>query len=346
MAPERTETETVEKMTLQKAAARLNAKLVRAWLLLGLVVVCLVVQPDTLSSTSLSAMLPFASILAIAAVGQGFTIQQRGIDFSVAGVISLTGVIVTRYPGGDSGRLVVAIGLALGAAAVVGLVNGLAITRLRITPIVATLAVNAILLGVIQTYAGGVPEGATHNLSAFAVNKTLGIPNTALLAAAAVLISAFVVGRTVIGRRFTAISASPAAGKASGLRVDRYLVIAYVVAALCYGTAGVVLAGYLQSPGTEVGNPYLLATIAAVVIGGTSLGGGRGQVLGTGLAALFLTQLNALIAALGWPASSQFLVQSGAIAIAAGGHRFVAAGWRRRRGRRSPPKVHSTMWSE
>ena len=285
--------------------------------LLALVVVSLVLQPTTLNSTSLLSMLPFASILAISSIGQGLTIQQRGIDFSIGGTLSLSAVIMTRYPNGHDSELLPAIALALAVAVVIGLANGLAITKLRITPLIATLAVNAIVVGAVLSYSQSVGQSAPARLSNFAVDKTFSIPNTVLVTIAFVAVFAITLGRTVTGRRFSAVSTGPPAARVAGLHVDRYTVATYVVASLCYATAGILVAGYVQTPSTDVGTSYLLASITAVVIGGTPLGGGKGNVVGTALAALFLSQLYALIAALGAAASWQLLIQAGAIAIAA-----------------------------
>ena len=167
--------------------------------------------------------------------------------------------------------------------------------------LIATLAVNALLLGGIAAYSHNTGSSATDNLSSFAIDKTLGIPNTVFVALTFIVAFWFILSRTTGGRRFTAVSTSAQAGRAAGLRVDRYTVTTYVLAAMCYATAGILLAGYVRTPALDTGNPYLLATITAVVIGGTPLGGGRGSVIETALAALFLTQLTAFTDALGAP---------------------------------------------
>lgn len=308
--------------------------------LLALIVLCLVVEPATLEKTALLSMLPFAAVLAIASVGQGLTIQQGGLDFSVVGSITLAAVVVTGHADGDGGKLFESIIMALGAVAIAGLLNGIAITKLKITPIIATLAVNALLIGAIQSYTKAAPKASTENLSSFMIDKTLGVPNTVLIALVFVVIAAFVLGRTVVGRRFVAIGASPDAAKAAGLPVTRYVIVTYVLAALCYGAAGIVLAGYISLPNTDVGNPYLLSTITAVVVGGTALGGGRGRLVGTAVAAVFLSQLITFLSATGAPPSVSLLVQSAAIAIAAAFGSVAAGGAIRRlflgRARRAP----------
>jgi ribose transport system permease protein len=285
--------------------------------LVVLLLLCLVLQPATLHGSSLLTMLPFAAILAIASIGQGLTIQQGGLDFSVVGSVTLAAVLVTGQADGNPGKIVPAIVVALVAVMVGGLLNGLAITKLKITPIIATLAVNALLLGAVSSYTNAAPQSATNNLASFAINRSLGIPNTVYIAAVFVIVAAFVLGWTIVGRRFVAIGASPDASQAAGLPVTRYVIVTYVAAAFCYGVAGIVLAGYVNTPNTDAGDPYLLSTITAVVLGGTALGGGRGRIVGTAVAAIFLSQLSTFLSASGAPSSVALLVQSGAIAFAA-----------------------------
>jgi ribose transport system permease protein len=239
------------------------------------------------------------------------------MDLSVAGSMTLAAAIVTGQANGHGGRLAAAIVLALVVVLLGGLLNGIAITKLRITPIVATLAVNALLVGAVQSYSGGVLKAAPGGLSRFAIDKTAGIPNTVLLAAVFVIVIYLVVSRTVWGRRLVAVGASPISARASGLRVSRYIIGTYMAAAFCFGTAGIVLAGYLQTPDTTIGGPYLFSTITAVIIGGTSFGGGRGRIVGTAVGALFISQLNVFLTATGAPSSVTYLVQAAAIGVAA-----------------------------
>lgn len=298
----------------------------RIWFALAvLAVVSTILAPSTLTSRALLAMLPVAAILAVSAIGQSLTIQQGGIDFAVPGAMTLAAVLVTGHANGHNSSLLSAIVFALLAVLIAGLVSGLAVTALRITPIIATLAVNAVLFGVVATYASASPKQATQSLSSFAIGRTVGVPNTVLVALAFVILAIVVQRRTVVGRRFISIGANAPAARAMGLPVTRYLIGTYVVAALCYGVAGIMLAGYVVSPSLALGNPYLLASITAVVIGGTSFGGGRARLAGTAVAALFLTQLNSLLNARGAPTSTTLLVQSGAIAIAVGAAPVVVA---------------------
>ncbi|HSP73398.1 MAG TPA: ABC transporter permease [Gaiellaceae bacterium] len=270
----------------------------------------------SLGHSALLSMLPFAAILAIASIGQTLVVQQRGLDLSVPGMITLTTIVVTKVPNGDEHRLPAAIGLALLACTLAGLVSGVAISRLSITPLVATLGVNALLLGVVyQITSGSSTAAATPGLARFALAKTGGIPNTVLIAAGAVLVVEIVSRATLIGRRFLAVGTSPAAARAAGIRVGTYELLTYVLAGVAYCGAGILVAGFLGTPGIGAGQDYLLPTIAAVVLGGTSLAGGSGSVLATAIGALFLTQLEQVVLGMGAPSSVQLVIQGSIIAL-------------------------------
>jgi ribose transport system permease protein len=249
-------------------------------------------------------------------MGQTLVIQQRGLDLSLPGMISLATVIVSKYPAGADDRLLPAIGLALAACAAAGLISGLAITRFGVTPLVATLGVNALLIGTVYALTSGTSTAsAPPALASFALARSFGIPNTALVAIIAIGLVAIVIRSTTIGRRFVAVGANPTAAHTAGIPVRRYLVATYVLSALTYGLAGILLTGFLGIPGPLPGDNYLLPTIAAVVLGGTSLAGGAGSVAATGVGAVFLTQLGLVVRAMGAPASAQLIIQGTIIAI-------------------------------
>jgi ribose transport system permease protein len=270
----------------------------------------------SVDETALLAMLPFAAILAIASIGQTLVIQQRGLDLSVPGMITLTAVLVTKYPNGDGDKLLGGIALVALACVCSGLVSGIAITRFGITPLVATLGVNALLLGTVYQITGGTATwSATNGLSSFSVNKTAGIPNTVIATVLTVAAVAAAMRWTVAGRRFVAVGASPPAAFAAGIRVRDYQVATYILASLSYGAAGILLAGFLRTPNIDAGNSYLLPTIAAVVLGGTSLAGGQGSVVATAIGALFLTQLEQLVLGLGGAESTKLIIQGSIIAL-------------------------------
>jgi ribose transport system permease protein len=271
---------------------------------------------NSLTSSALLSMLPLAALLAIAAVGQTLVIQQRGLDLSVPGMILLSSIIVTQHAAGSNGRLPVALLLVALACVASGLLSGIAITQFGITPLIATLGVNALLTGVVYQLTNGQGTGISPpGLASFAIHKTAGIPNTALVAAIFVVVLATLIRVTVPGRRFVAVGASAAAARTGGIRVSAYIIGTYVLASLCYGAAGVLITGYTQTPGIGAGQYYLLPTIAAVVLGGTSLAGGNGSVVATAVGAVFLTQLDQVVTANGAAQSVQFIIQGAIIAL-------------------------------
>lgn len=289
----------------------------------------------SLSKAALLSNLPFASILAIASVGQTLVVQQRGFDLSVPGMITVAAAIVSQYPTDHHGQLFVAILLCVVAALAAGVVAGIAITRLDITPMITTLGTNAILVGVALLIThGGQNATSPEALQRFAAGKAGGIPNTLIVAVVLVLVIAGVMRRTVLGRRFVAAGVSVRAAAASGIRVRGYQMLTYVVASLCYALAGVLLAGFEGDTGTNPGNIYLLPTVAAVVLGGTSLAGGRGSVVATAVGALFLTQLEAVILGTGSSGGTELVLQAGIIALGMGLRRIP---WKRLDPRSRPP---------
>lgn len=300
-----------------------------------LVVASPLLASGTFTESALLGMVPFAAILAVAAMGQTLVIQQRGLDLSLPGMISLATVIVSKYPAGADDLLLPAIGLALAACAAAGLISGLAITRFGVTPLVATLGVNALLIGTVYALTSGTStSSAAPALASFALARSFGIPNTALVAIVAIGLVAIVIRATTIGRRFVAVGANPTAAYTAGIPVRRLLVATYVVAALTYGLAGILLTGFLGIPGPLPGDNYLLPTIAAVVLGGTSLAGGAGSVVATGVGAVFLTQLGLVVRAMGAPASAQLIIQGAIIAL---GMALRLVPWRRLLSRSARP---------
>jgi ribose transport system permease protein len=241
-----------------------------------LFVVSALAAPSSVSGTALRGMLPIAAVLAVAGLGQMLVIQQGGIDLSVAGVISMTVVAVTHIPDGDNGKLIPAILVAVAFALGAGVVNGLLIGVLGLNPIIATLGTNALLYGADLALSGGRPRITTKALAHLTGGTSAGIPHSVFFALAALVVVSVAVKRTVPGRRFEAIGANARAARAVGLRVRGHRASAYVWAALLYCLAGVMLGGITAQPSAFEGDSFLLISVAVVVLGGTSLLGGRG----------------------------------------------------------------------
>jgi ribose transport system permease protein len=280
---------------------------------IALFVICVIFQPDSVRHSALLGMLPLAGVLAILAMGQTLVIQQGGIDLSVPGMVSLTLVMVTHIPNSQGGGLGKAIVLAFAITLAAGLLTGFIVSYLGVTAIVATLGMNAVLYGLVLQISGGNPTSSPNALGTFAGGKLAGIPNAVIIAVVLALICALIIKRTVVGRRFEAVGSGLLGARAAGLEARRYQMGAYAAASLLYCAGGVLLGGIVNTPNLFQGDSYLLPTVAAVVLGGTSLLGGRGSVIATAVAALFISQLDQFVLVLGASNGVQNLVDAGAL---------------------------------
>jgi ribose/xylose/arabinose/galactoside ABC-type transport system permease subunit len=282
--------------------------------LLALVVVGGSFAPGTLTLGVWMAMLPFAAILGFAAIGQHLVIQQGGFDLSVAGIMSVSAVIVTLAPkGADTATVLLFVSMAIGSGLLAGLLSGFAIAVLGIAPIVTTIGTNALLLGAALSLSGGVPNTAPTALIEFATSRVFGISAILIVFLLVLFAVVFVVERSMIGRRFIAVGTSTNAARILAIPVLRYQLMTYVVAAFLFSIAGVLLAGYINTPTIFSGNPYMLTTVAAFVIGSNSLGREKASIPATAIGAVFLTYLDQLLVSLSFPQSIQYLTQAGIV---------------------------------
>ena len=285
---------------------------------LALLIVCLLFAPSSLSGGALSGSLPFAAIIAIVGLGQLLVVQQGGFDLSLPGAVSLAVVISTHHPHQDNALLYQAVLIALAFALSAGVLNGLLVSIFRLNAIIATIGTNALLYGAVFAVSGGVPSITTTLLAEIAGGDTLGLPNSVFFALAATAVVSFVLKKTVVGRRFEAIGANPLAARAAGLRVRLHQLMAYVYAQLLYCMAGILIAGITREPTAFQGDSLLLPSVAVVVLGGTSLLGGRGFPITTVVAAFFLNQLSQFALAVGVPYSAQTIIQALALGFGIG----------------------------
>jgi ribose transport system permease protein len=300
-----------------------------------LVLAGMLFAPSSLNKGAVLGMLPFAAVLAIVALGQTLVVMQGGIDLSIAGSVSLVIVIITHEAYGNDARVLPAALAALVVAVLAGFLNGLLIGRLGLNAIVATLGTNALLYAGVLGVSGGTPRQTTDLLASIADGELLGIPHAVYFAVFAVAVTTVAVKRTVAGRRFEAVGANGAAAWTTGLFVTRHRAGGYVWAQVLYWLGGMLLAGIINKPTAYQGDSYLLASVAAVVLGGTSLLGGRGDLVATALAALFLTQLDQFVLALGVTFAVQTLTQAAALAIGVALYTIDWSGLRRRLSRSS-----------
>ena len=255
------------------------------------------------SAFAIRSLLVLATLLAIASLGQTLVVLLGGIDLSIPFVIGFANVVAAQLFGqGMSFPLVCLI--VAGLALAIGALNGALSAALAIHPLIVTLGVGTAVQAAVLLWTAGFPSGAAPDaVTAFvSIGGHAGplpvpwlVPCFAVLAAFLILVLA----RTPFGRRLYALGSNPAAAPYALIDPVRVWAAAYALSALFAALAGVLLLGFTGSAYGEVGQPYLFQTIAAVVIGGTALVGGRGGIAGTIAGALVLTELNTILIGLG-----------------------------------------------
>jgi ribose transport system permease protein len=253
------------------------------------------------STTLLRNVLILALFLVLVAFGQGLIILSGGVDLSVPSSVAL-GAFATGYFTSHGLPTLVAVVGAIALAGLVGLINGAIISRSGFPPFIVTLSIGSIVASGLLGFSAGNPgQTSPPELSAlFAVEATiLGIPTAALILAATLILCYLVQSGTTLGRRTYAIGNSARAAEIAGIPVARTLQLVYCIAGAAFGLAGVLLMGYGSGADLNIGAPWLLPSIAAVVVGGSSIKGGSGSFAGTVGGAFLLTILGICISAAG-----------------------------------------------
>lgn len=289
-----------------------------AWLALALILlVGFTLVPNSVSSGAFTAILPLTAFLAIASLGQMLVIMTGGIDLSVPSIVTMAGTVLLGLSGGSDDRLGTALVETVLIAAFIGLLNGLLVAVVGLNPLIVTLSVGGITTGLVTWYRGSLAQESNvpAQLVTWSTQPVAGISPLFLLAAAITVTVALIIRYTLIGRRFQAVGGNPRAARVAGIPVRRYQVAAYTAAGCLYGIAGLLLAAFVRTPNLDLGGPYLLGPIAAVVIAGTSLRGGTASALSTFAAAFFLTELSQMLRVMGLPSAWQYLIFGAAIAL-------------------------------
>ncbi|HSL45460.1 MAG TPA: ABC transporter permease [Anaerolineales bacterium] len=308
----------------------ISSRYLSVWIAIGLLLItALWIAPETLTRISLTTVMPLTSFLALAALGQMLVVMTGGIDLSIPGTMTLAALVAVGVAGASDEKLPLALVTALGVSLLVGLTSGILVGVFKLNPLIVTLAIGQIVYGATLAYAENVANEASVPLSfsRWITSPLLGLTNLEWTAIGVALLLVLIFRYTELGRKFQSVGANPTAAWILGLRVNGYVIFAYMAAAFLYGLNGVLLAGFLRSPSLILGVPYLLGPIAAVVIGGASLSGGLANPISTWAAAFFLTLLNQMLRVLGLPTALQFVVFG--IAIVGGmvisGDRIVTA---------------------
>lgn len=275
-----------------------------------------IATPGFLSGHHLSSMSATAAYVGIIAIGETLVLLLGGIDLSIPYVINLSAVLLTGFhfhgmaPGADF-ALVMLVGLG------VGLVNGLGVALLNISPLVMTLGMNSVLQGVSLVYTGGSPRGETPSFVTSLSTGSKGIPYVDILWIVLTVMVTLVLAFTTWGRSIYAVGSNRRASELSGLSVRRTTVVAYAVSGLAAALGGILLVGYSGEAYLGMGDNYLLPAIAVVVIGGTSIFGGKGSYVQTVAGALLITVIESILVTASVNQAGQDILYGGVILIMA-----------------------------
>jgi ribose transport system permease protein len=268
--------------------------------LIGLIVFYSLASPNFFKFENMVAILIATAVTGILAVAVTFIIITAGIDLSIGTLMTFCAVIAGVFITMWHGPVIVGVLAAILMGGLVGLISGTFVSRLKIPPFIATLGMmyvakglSLIISGLKPVYFNDTPSFALIAMGSVtgAIIPGFNIPNAVIIFFAVALLSAFLLNRTILGRYTFAMGSNEEAVRLSGVNVDRWKTIVYMVGGLICGVAGVVIAARLNSAQPSLGQGYELDAIAAAVIGGTSLSGGEGTILGTVIGAFVMSVL-------------------------------------------------------
>lgn len=272
------------------------------------------------SPEGMRSLLIEAAVIAIVALGQTFVILSGGIDLSLPWTLAGTAVMMTVLTQGKDAANVWVIPLLLGVCLLVGLINGAIIAYLEVSPVIVTLAMSSILLGAVSGFgigSSGVIFGTTPlAIAALSSGRFLGVPNLVWVTIGLAIVATVVLSSSGFGRRLYSIGTSRQVSLYSGLNVKQITILVYMLSAFLSGLAGIFLAGKFGRAYLGMGDQYLFISVAAVVIGGTSVLGGSGHFLGTLAGALLLSVLTATLPVLNLARPFQLIIFGLVILIA------------------------------
>ncbi len=288
--------------------------------LLALIAIVSILSPSFLSTKNIFNILRQTSVNGIIAAGMTFVILTGGIDLSVGSILAISGAVCASLL--VSGQnIIIAVLAALVIGAMVGFLNGFIITKGKLQPFIATLATMTILRGLTLVYTEGKPitlgsGDLAIKFGQIGGGKLFGIPTPALIMILVFAVCAFVLKNTQMGRYTYALGSNEEATKLSGLNTDKIKIAVYTISGILSSIAGIIITSRLFSAQPTAGDGYELDAIAAVVLGGTSLTGGRGKITGTIIGALIIGVLSNALNILDVSSYYQMMVKGAVILVA------------------------------
>lgn len=264
-------------------------------------------SPVFFTTTNLLNILRQVSIIGVIAVGMTFVILSAGIDLSVGSIVGLVGVVALSF---QAHGTIAVIMVALGVGATMGLLNGVLITKGKVTPFIATLGTMIMIRGLALWYTSGHPIFGTNPFFAQIGQGSLGLlPIPTLIFLGTVIVGHLLYSRSVFGRYVVAIGGAPNVAYLSGINISRYKNVVYVLSGVLSAVAGIIVCARMNTASPNSGQFYELDAIACVIIGGTNLFGGEGSVIGTLFGVLILGIINNILNLLGISPFARYVVK-------------------------------------
>lgn len=276
------------------------------------------IEPALLSAPSVSTVLLLTSFVVLVSFGQGLVILSGGLDLSVGSIITLGGALLGAWVPESNAHLAYAVPVILAIGCGIGILNGIGVAVLRIPAFVMTLAMGIIIQSVVLALTQGAPaaNSAPGLVAALSNSHILEIPLLVWSMLVFVVLAAVIQDMSTLGREVHALGANPRAATIAGLRSNWLIIACYALSGLSAALCGIVLLGFVGAPTLSMGDPYTIESVAAVVVGGSSILGGSGYFIGTVGGALFLGVLSNDMTAMGMSAGWRTLIEGGIIVMA------------------------------
>ncbi|MCU1584766.1 MAG: transporter permease [Microbacteriaceae bacterium] len=284
-----------------------------------MIVVFTIVEPSTFPTLgNIRNVLTDMSLAAIVAAGVTLPLVAGDFDLSVGYVASFSGILVVGLLSNGQWPVPLAIVTAIGAGLLIGIINGLVVSKLGVNAFIATLGTGTLVIGLNYAYSGGMPIALTHSQSftEISLGQFWGIPNLILIMATALVLLWVLLNRTVQGQHIKAVGKSPETARRAGIAVDGTRVIAFAISGTCAAITGVLLASNLGSGQVTAGDGYMLSAFAAAYLGSAALHQGEFHIVGTLIGVLTVAVGNNGLAILGAPIFTQYMFSGGLLVIA------------------------------
>jgi ribose transport system permease protein len=261
------------------------------------------------------------SLVMILAGGLTLAVIVGELDLSVGFAASLHGILVTGFIVHDKLPIPLAVALVIGVGALIGLINGFIVTKMRVNSVIATLGTGTIITGLAFAYSAGVPivSGVPESFLQLSLGRWLwGIPNNIVVMALVLGALWLVVEKTALGQEIQAVGGNAGAARLAGINVDRVKILGFVIAGICAALTGILLASRLGSGTASAADSYLLTAFAAVFLGSATLRDGEFHIIGTFIGALIIAFGFNGLSIFGAPTFSQYVFQGAILIVAVG----------------------------